>query len=77
MKSKFSRGAAALAVAATALLWIGGEASAHHGRWHRHAWGHHGASYYPPFAYGPGFVYAPDYAAMLYEYAYYYRRRAW
>jgi hypothetical protein len=79
MKSKFS---VAFAVAATAVVWSGGEASAH--RWHGHrgsGWGAAGYvyshSYYPTYAYGPGFVYPPDYAAWLNNYAYFYQRRLW
>jgi len=73
MTSNLSKGAAALALAVTAMLATGEPASAHRWHGHRHGWGHHGYSYYPPYAYGPGFVYAPNYAAMLYTYAYFYR----
>jgi hypothetical protein len=80
MKSKCLAGVVVLALAAAAVLWNGGEASAH--RWHGNrsvGWGVAGYShsYYPTYAYGPGFVYAPNYAAMVYDYAYFYRRRAW
>jgi hypothetical protein len=78
MRLKFS----VLAVAAAAVLWSGGQASAH--RWHGHhgyGWGGAGYgyshSYYPTYAYGPGFVYQPNYAAWLATYAYFYQRRAW
>jgi hypothetical protein len=82
MKSKCSAGVATLALAVAAVLCSDGQAFAH--RWHgsrgfgwgaaRHGYYH---SYYPAYAYGPGFVYAPDYAAMVYNYAYFYQRRAW
>jgi hypothetical protein len=72
MKSKFI----VLAVAAVAVLWNGGQASAH--RWHGHR-GYYGYShsYYPDFAYGPGFVYPPNYAAWVATYTYFYQRRLW
>jgi hypothetical protein len=68
MNSKFLFGVAALALAA--VLWSAGQASAH--RWHRvraHYYGYSN-SYYPTYAYGPGFVYAPDYAALAASLAY-------
>ena len=68
MKSKFLVGVATVALAAGVVPWTVGQASAH--RWHR-AWApHYAHSYYPTYAYGPGFVYAPDYAALLARLAY-------
>jgi hypothetical protein len=70
MKSKFSPSVAALALTVAVSLWTAGQASAH--RWHR-TWAPrygYSVSYYPTYAYGPGFVYAPNYSALLYSLAY-------
>jgi hypothetical protein len=70
MKSKSSPSVWALLLAVTVSLWTSSEASAH--RWHRTLAPLYGysVSYYPPYAYGPGFVYAPNYSALLYRLAY-------
>jgi len=69
MKSRFLVGVPAFVLAAAVVLCSTAQASAH--RWHR-GWSHHGYShsYYPTYAYGPGFVYAPDYAALVAGLAY-------
>jgi hypothetical protein len=71
MKAKFMVGVMALALAAWGVLWTTGQASAH--RWHHRVWApYYGYSnrYYPTYAYGPGFVYTPDYPALLANLAY-------
>jgi hypothetical protein len=68
MKSKSSLSVWALLLAIAVSLWATGQASAH--RWHRTWAPRYSISYYPPYAYGPGFVYAPNYSALLYSLAY-------
>jgi hypothetical protein len=71
MKAKFLVGVTALALAAWGVLWTAGQASAH--RWHHRVWAPYygySHSYYPTYAYGPGFVYTPDYPALLASLAY-------
>jgi chitodextrinase len=69
MKSRFLVGVPAFALAAAVVICSAAQASAH--RWHR-VRAHYGYShsYYPTYAYGPGFVYAPDYAALVAGLAY-------
>jgi hypothetical protein len=69
MNLRFLAGIPVFALAAAVVLCSAAQASAH--RWHR-VWAHHAYShsYYPTYAYGPGFVYAPDYAALVAGLAY-------
>lgn len=67
MKSKWVVGFASVTVMLLPVDPASAHGSSEHHpiRWHGHA--HYGpySSYYPPRAYGPGFVRAPNYALLL------------
>jgi uncharacterized membrane protein len=70
MKTRFPISIAALSFAAGVVLWTTAQASAH--RWHRGWAPYYGYSnsYYPIATWGPGFVYTPDYVALIANLAY-------